>query len=115
MPVEVLVISKQSGEQRTMTYKSYLDLSDRFTLVGQCDSEGNLIPGDPNLSPRHQKVQANDVVVPVADTGMSMEEKLAKKQELIEKYSVKAPPIEEVKEEPIKERKKPGPKPKVVA
>jgi len=106
-------------------HKSYLDLSDRFTLVGQCDSEGNLIPGDPNLSPRHQKVQTNDVVVPVVSTGMTMEEKEARRQELIDRYSVKvepviqAPPIADGSRVPadiheVKEKKKPGPKPKEV-
>jgi len=120
MQIEVLVISKESGEQRTMTYKSYLDLADRFTLVGQSDSEGNLIPGDPNLNPRHQKVQASDVVVPVVSTGMTMEEKIARKKELEERYTVKvepviqAPTIEEIHPE-VKEKKKPGPKPKSVA
>ena len=116
MQVEVLVIHKDSGDKRTMTYKSYLDLVDRFTLVGQCDSEGNLIPGDPNLNPRHQKVQTNDVVVPVVSTGMTMVEKEARRQELLEKYTVKVEPVILADTQPeVKEKKKPGPKPKAVA
>jgi hypothetical protein len=65
--VEVLVKHKQTGEQRTMTYKSFLDLQSSFNLIGQSDSEGNLIPGDPNLNPRHQRAMANDVAA--ADSG----------------------------------------------
>lgn len=119
--IEVLVKDKSTGDQRTFTYKSFLDLQDRFELIGQVDENGNLIPGDPNLNPRHQKVAANDVAVHAVDTGMSMEEKLRKKEELIKKFSPKVeevPKVEQPKEEPKveaeepKQRKKPGPKPK---
>lgn len=120
--IEVLVKDKSTQEQRTMTYKSYLDLQDRFELIGQCDQQGNLIPGDPNLNPRHQKVPVNDVAVHAVDNGMSMEEKLAKRDELLKKYQPQAPEANEEKvetqepptEEP-KKRGKPGPKPKVTA
>lgn len=119
--IEVLVKDKSTGEPRTFTYKSFLDLQDRFELIGQVDENGNLIPGDPNLNPRHQKVAANDVAVHAVDTGMSMEEKLRKKEELIKKFSPQVeevPKVEQPKEEPKveaaepKQRKKPGPKPK---
>ncbi|HZI26330.1 MAG TPA: hypothetical protein VFD46_14695 [Chryseolinea sp.] len=118
--IEVLVKEKSTGDQRTFTYKSFLDLQDRYELIGQCDEKGNLIPGDPNLSPRHQKVAVNDVAVHAVDTGMnsmSMEEKLAKRDELIKKFTpLKVEEIKSVEtaDEP-KERKKPGPKPKVPA
>lgn len=69
--VEVLVKSKETGNQRVMTYKSFLDVSEMFELIGQSDSEGNLIPGDPNLNPRHQRTQASEgVVVHAADPGV---------------------------------------------
>ena len=68
--VEVLVKSKESGEERVLTYKSFLDLQDKFDLIGQSDSEGNLIAGDPNLNPRHQRTQAiESVVVHAAEVG----------------------------------------------
>lgn len=125
--IEVLVKDKTTGDQRILTYKSFIDLQDRFTLIGQCDEKGELIPGDPNLSPRHQKAQANDVVVPaVVDTGiqvssMTMEEKLAMRDELAKKFA--PPKVEEVAKaeestvtsEAPKQKKKPGPKPKNVA
>lgn len=115
--IEVLVKDKSTGDQRTFTYKSFLDLQDRFELIGQCDEHGNLIQGDPNLNPRHQKVAVNDVAVHAVDTGMTMEEKLVKREELMKKY---APPIQETvtvdsPEEQPKQRKKPGPKPKQAA
>jgi hypothetical protein len=123
--IEVLVKDKITGEQRTFTYKSFLDLQDRFDLIGQVDDQGNLIPGDPNLNPRHQKVAVNDVAVHAVDSGMSMEEKLKKRDELLQKYTL---PKEEVaKTEPVKvedtppppaeekQRRKPGPKPKQTA
>jgi hypothetical protein len=118
--IEVLVKDKTTGDQRTLTYKSFLDLQDRFELIGQCDENGSLIAGDPNLNPRHQKVQVNDAVVPAADTGrveMTMEEKQAKKAELMKKFAPKAEEVEKVEqpneEQPEqKQRKKPGPKPK---
>lgn len=126
--IEVLVKDKTTGDQRTMTYKSFLDLQDRFALIGQSDSEGNLIPGDPNLAPRHKKVAAEDVAVHAVDAGingMTMEDKLKKKEELIARFAppqeVKPPEVEEPAEiQPeakpdVKERKKPGPKPKVAA
>lgn len=68
--IEVLVKSKESGEKRILTYKSFLDLQEKFDLIGQSDSEGNLIPGDPNLNPRHQRIQASaSVVVHAAEGG----------------------------------------------
>jgi len=71
--VEVLVKSKESGEERIITYKSFLDLQDKFDLIGQSDSEGNLIAGDPNLNPRHQRTQASaSVVVHAADPGVQI-------------------------------------------
>lgn len=116
--IEVLVKDKSTHDQRTMTYKSYQDLQDRFDLIGQIDEHGTLIPGDPNLNPRHQKVAVNDVAVHAVDTGMSMEEKLQRRDELIKKFTkpVEEPKTEiaEVPEEP-KQRRKPGPKPKVTA
>jgi hypothetical protein len=114
--IEVLVKDKSTGDQRTFTYKSFLDLQDRFELIGQCDEHGNLIQGDPNLNPRHQKVAVNDVAVHAVEPGMTMEEKLAKREELMKKY---APPIQETVDTPPieveKQRKKPGPKPKQAA
>lgn len=68
--VEVLVKSKETGEKRVLTYKSFLDLQEKFDLIGQSDSEGNLIAGDPNLNPRHQRTQASaSVVVHAAEGG----------------------------------------------
>lgn len=120
--VFVLVKEKSSGDPRTLTYKSFLDLQDRFELIGQSEEDGTLIPGDPNLNPRHRKVTGQDVVVHVVDTGivtgMTMEEKLAKKEELIKQFARPEPTIQEVKEEPkeeVKPKKKSGPKPKVTA
>lgn len=118
--IEVLVKDKSNGEKRTFTYKSFLDLQDRFELIGQVDEQGNLIPGDPNLNPRHQKVAVNDVAVHAVDSGMSMEDKLKMRDELLKKYAqpVAEPIKEETPKEEIKEpqepkqRKKPGPKPK---
>lgn len=121
--IEVLVKDKSTEDQRILTYKSFLDLQDRFDLIGQVDENGELIPGDPNLNPRHQKVTVSDVAVHAVDNGMSIEEKLAKRDELLKKYST--PPPEVVKDHPVaqmsdqaldlpipKVRKKPGPKPK---
>jgi hypothetical protein len=58
MTVEVLVKNKETGEPRTMSYKSYVDTQYMWDLIGQCDHNGNLIPGDPNLEARHRKVTA---------------------------------------------------------
>jgi len=120
--IEVLVKDKSTQDQRTMTYKSFLDLQDRFELIGQCDENGNLIPGDPNLNPRHQKVTVNDVAVHAVDNGLTMEQKTAMRDELLKKYQRPEPVIEspsEVEEKPAevpsgepKQRKKPGRKPK---
>lgn len=109
----VLVKEKSSGDPRTLTYKSFLDLQDRFDLIGQSEEDGTLIPGDPNLNPRHQKVTVNDVAVHAVDTGMSMEEKLKMRDELIKKFT---PPEEtKVESEEPKQKRKPGPKPKTTA
>jgi hypothetical protein len=135
-----VLVRDQSGDQRTMTYKSYLDLQDRFTLIGQSDEEGNQIPGDPNLSPRHQKVAVNDVAVHAVDTGMnsmSMEEKQRRKEELMQKFAPSSVEPDATNLQPVspdyalsenalqaleersqsmvqepKAKKKPGPKPK---
>lgn len=57
--IEVLVKSKETGDTRVLTYKTFLDVEQDFELIGQSDSEGNLIPGSPNLNPRHQRTQAS--------------------------------------------------------
>lgn len=88
-----------------MTYHAYKDTKYLFDLIGEVDSKGELVPGDPNLNPRHQK-QAVQNVAPV-DSGLSLEQKQAMKDELVKKFSKP-----EKEEEPI-QRKKPGPKPKV--
>jgi hypothetical protein len=68
--IEVLVKSKETGDTRVLTYKTFLDVEQDFELIGQSDSEGNLIPGSPNLNPRHQRTQASEsVVVHAADPG----------------------------------------------
>lgn len=127
--IEVLVKEKSTDERRTMTYKSWLDLQDRFELLGQCDNEGNLIPGDPNLSPRHQKTTVQDVAVHADDTGfkvsqMTMEEKQKLKDEMLARYAPKVEPAAVIpKQENIPEPEKPvekvhkkrGPKPKQTA
>lgn len=114
--IEVLVKDKSTDDQRTMTYKSYLDLTDRFELIGQVDQSGNLIPGDPNLNPRHRKVAVEDVAVHAAEPGSkpSMEELQRKKEELIQRFTPKTEEVPTEVEE-SKQRKKPGPKPKVAA
>lgn len=119
--IEVLVKEKSTDDQRIFTYKSFLDLQDRFELIGQCDSEGNLIEGNPNLNPRHRKVTApENGVVHAANPGMTMEEKLKMRDELLQKFT--PPKVEpakaEIKVEPVipaPQRKKPGPKPKETA
>jgi len=95
--VEVLVKSKESGDNRVITYKSYLDVSDKFELIGQSDSEGNLIPGDPNLNPRHQRTQASASVVVHAAEGGDQEPVI---DDVPREIVQKEPEIEEVQQSP---------------
>ena len=98
---QVLVKVKPKGteDERIITYKAYLDTSSSFDLIGQSNEEGELIPGDPNLEPRHRKPvsAAAPVVEPVQDVPKIVD-------------SVEFPPALESKEKPKKKR---GPKPKL--
>lgn len=109
--IEVLVKSKETGLERTMTYKSYLDLQSRYELIGQIDEAGKLIEGDPNLQPQHRK-KIKSVDAHAAGEGVRQIKPLL---ELVpEKEEI---PKEEEKTETGKfpvERKKPGPKPKTI-
>ena len=65
--VQVLVKSKDSKSESIITYRAFLELQASLDLVGQVDEDGNLIPGDPNLQPRHRK--GASVNVTVSDEG----------------------------------------------
>lgn len=90
-----------TGTRRTLTYKSFLYLNtnpedQRYKLIGEVDSKGNLVPGNPNLNPQHRtQVQVIKNAEPVVDAGQ--------------------PSMQEVSSDPpIVERKKPGPKRKQI-
>lgn len=86
-----------TGTERTMTYKSYLELRDRYELIAQIDDNGNPIAGNPNLKPEDQEALQQRS----ADAGSSREEEVATQVN----ETPQPTPI-------VKERKKPGPKPK---
>lgn len=52
--------SPTHGETLTLSYKSFLMLTDggndqsRFQLVGEIDKDGELVPGNPNLGAQHR-------------------------------------------------------------
>lgn len=107
--IEVLVKDRKTGIERTITYKSFLDLQSTYELIGQIDN-GVLIPGDPNLQPQHRrKVKSADARAegegathtnPVSEIFPNMEE---------------IPSVEKpVQQSQLTERKKPGPKPKTI-
>jgi len=133
--VQVLVKSKDSNSESTITYRAYLELQGSVDLVGQVDDDGNLIPGDPNLQPRHRKGASENAIVsnpiiplaPAADAApqqhgtTSIQEfhmEHAEQSGIAEsnQQETDEPEVElEIQSapgEPVKERKKPGPKPK---
>lgn len=69
---EVKVRNKENGNIQTITYQAYKDVQYLFELIGQVDSKGNLIEGDPNLLPQHQR---KSVSVIVADAGQQSKPK----------------------------------------
>jgi hypothetical protein len=69
---EVKVRDKKSGAEQTLTYSAYKDVAYMFDLIGQVDSNGNLILGDPNLLPQHQRKSATVVA---ADAGQQQRPK----------------------------------------
>lgn len=117
----VLVKNKLTGEERTMTYHSFKDVSALFELITECTEDGTPIQGSPNLLPRHQG-RSLSAAAPVDNAGipqMTMEEKIAMKERLTAQFSkgiseVPPPPAPtvEVEHKEVVEKKKPGPKPK---
>jgi len=126
------VRDKKTGLERQTTVKAYKLIPHRYTLLGYVDEDGNPVDG-----PEEQPVQKKRSVAaaPVAERRqMSADEIEAKKAELKalneaafekarkEQESIKlnqsavTEAVEQVKErgneEPVKEKKKPGPKPK---
>lgn len=77
-----------NGTERTMTYKAFQVTKQNFELIGQCDEDGNLIAGNPNLHTEYRTSPQN--AGHAADTRSDQ---------------VDAPVIE---------RRKPGPKPKSI-
>lgn len=80
--------SELNGTERVMTYKAFQYTKQIFELIGQCDEDGNLIPGNPNLSPEYRTTNPANAVH-AADTR-----------------------IQDQVITPATERRKPGPKPK---
>lgn len=64
--IEVKARNKTTGQEQILTYSAYKDVAYLFDLIGQIDSKGNLIDGDPNLLPQHKRRSANVIV---ADAG----------------------------------------------
>lgn len=67
--IEVLVKNRQTGIERTITYKSFLDLQSTYELIGQIDENGKLVPGSPNLQPQHRKQQPKNVAAHAVGEG----------------------------------------------
>jgi hypothetical protein len=65
--IEVKVRLKGQSDERTITYKAYQDTQSLFDLVGQVDGNGNLIEGDPNLNPQHQRKSVNVIAAKVGE------------------------------------------------
>lgn len=110
--ISVKVRNKESGDESTITYKAFQDVQSYFELLGQIDNDGNLIPGDPNLLPQHQRRSANvtaevKVKAPVFNSPVSTSEINEKKVPEAEKEEIKVPdPVQEIKEEPKPEKRK---------
>jgi len=138
--INVLVTDKETQQNSIITYKAYRDVSYRYNLLGQVDDHGKLLESDPNLLPQHQrKVPAKSPAA--ADNGAKPNEDLQQEPTVLhapiryeppaiqsddnvvftlpdpveptlhESFHVEQP-TPETPSEPIKERKKPGPKPK---
>jgi ribosome-associated toxin RatA of RatAB toxin-antitoxin module len=56
MSLSVRVKHKETTEESIITYKAYVDTSQYYELIGQVDDYGNIVPGNPNLEARHQRV-----------------------------------------------------------
>lgn len=108
--IEVLVKDKTNGLERTITYKSFLDLQSHYELIGQIDDAGKLIEGDPNLQPRHQRQKRSDVHA--VGSGVRQTQPLSELIPIKEEI-----PKEEVKSEteqfPVEQKKRPG-RPKTI-
>lgn len=93
MPTQIFVKVRNISDtelnatERTMTYKAFQVTKQNFELIGQCDEDGNLIPGNPNLSPEYRTTSQTNAGH-AADTRSDQVDT------------------------PVIERRKPGPKPK---
>jgi hypothetical protein len=132
--INVRVLDKETQQESTLTYKAYRDTAYRFTLIGQVDDRGNLLESDPNLLPQHQRKAVKSPVV--ADNGANQfREPYLKSTDFIPTLNppdntdtfhveqnhipgaqvivdMEAANTGPSSSEPIKERRKPGPKPK---
>ena len=97
--VKVLVKHKEFEEQQIITYHAYKDTQYAYDLIGEVNDKGELVPGDPNLEPRHRKA-AN-----VADRVVNGVEKVIEPVNYDEQ-------IKETVEQPNLPKKR-GPKPKL--
>lgn len=75
-PFAVRVLRLADETEQDMPYKSFLYIKDgiddvtrqkKFELIGELDKDGNLIPGNPNLSPEHQTQPQQKVAAPVVN------------------------------------------------
>jgi len=108
--IEVLVKDRKTGIERTITYKSFLDLQSMYELIGQIDENGNLIEGDPNLQPQHRR-KVKSVDAHAEGEGVTHRKPVSE----IFPNEEKVPSVEKsAQDSQVIERKKPGPKPKTV-
>lgn len=105
------------GTERILTYKSFLYLNAnpenlRYELIGEVDDKGQLVPGNPNLGAQHRQALPQRSAEPVVNTGPSEREKeLLAEIERLKGLQTPAPVSQTL---PVQERKKPGPKAKVL-
>lgn len=134
MTVKAHVKDNKTGLERTVMPKAYALIPKRYTLLGWVDQDMNPVDG-PEVQVRTVKVQKkSEVVKPaVSRKQMTPEELEAKKAELRQmnesaiqkvkdeqaaKEALKQPEMQSLNDQDIaetilKERKKPGPKPKI--
>lgn len=77
-PFAVRILRLADNTTQDMPYKSFLYIKDdiddvtrqqKFELVGEIDSQGNLVQGSPNLLPQHQTAVPLKSADPVANAG----------------------------------------------
>lgn len=116
--MQVKVRDKKTQIERTVTKKAYEIIPHRYEFLGYVDDDGNETSGDAPVTRVQKKTEPKSVAPAVSKIEVRLpltQVEIQEKREELKAMNQEAIQKAEVEEVIVKERRKPGPKPKAHA